>query len=160
MKFVFLVLSGLYFSGCATQSRLVYSSGFSFQNYDYVIVNKTDGSSTSTSLFGLDVEFANLMSRYNMKIIGDKEYDKLPEETKKRTLSARISFSQNTNSSSTNILSVSFDDTVTGRTGTNITTKVRGDMFDAHDRNKAFEKVSEPIIRAIASDKGLKVTEE
>jgi hypothetical protein len=39
----------------------------------------------------MDVEFANLLSRYNMKIVGNKEYENLSPEVKKRTLTARMS---------------------------------------------------------------------
>ena len=133
---------------------LVYSSGFSFANYDYVVVDKPDGRDTSTSLYGMDVEFANLLSRYNMKVIGSKEYEKLPLKDQKRTLDARMSV----NASKNRILfAVSFDDAVTLRTGSSISTYTHGDIFKANDRVKAFDSASQLIIRAIR-DKGLEIS--
>jgi hypothetical protein len=143
--------------GCATPNRLVYSSGFSFANYDYVVIAKSDGRDTTTSLYGMDVEFANLISRYNMKVIGDKEYDKLPLSIQKRTLNARMSV---TASNKRILLAVSFDDAITGRTGSSITALTRGDIFDLDDRTKTFEAASETIVKALRQDKGLQITDE
>jgi hypothetical protein len=147
----------LIIAGCATPNRLVYSSGFSFSNYDYLVIAKPDGRDTNTTLYGMDVEFANLMSRYNMKVIGDKEYDKLPIDIQRRTLYARMSVAA-TNKKI--LFSVSFDDAVTGRTGSSITTFADGDVFDADARTKAFEAMSETIIKALQQDKGLKITDD
>ncbi|MEI7534857.1 MAG: hypothetical protein WCK57_10860 [Verrucomicrobiae bacterium] len=145
-------------TGCFTPpSRLVYSNGFSFSNYDYLVVAKSEGRDTSTALYGMDIEFANLMSRYNMKIIGDKEYEKLPPETQKRALDARMSV---TASNGQILFSVSFDDAVTGRTVSSITTQAHGNIFDVYDRTKAFEAVSDTIIKALKQDKGLKITDQ
>lgn len=143
--------------GCATPNRLVYSSGFSFANYDFVVIAKTDGRDTATSLYGMDVEFANLISRYNMKVIGDKEYDKLPLNVQKRTLNARMSVTASNNRI---LLAVSFDDAITGRTGSSITALTRGNIFNLDDRTKAFEAASETIVKALQQDKGLQITDE
>jgi hypothetical protein len=143
--------------GCATPNRLVYSSGFSFANYDYLVIAKTEGRDTNTALYGMDVEFANLMSRYNMKVVGNKEYEKLSPEMQKRTLNARMSV---TASNKRILFAVSFDEAVTGRTGASITAFTKGNVFDADARTKAFEAVSETIIRALQQDKGLKITDE
>src|ERR1700681_952665 len=105
--FLISLALALTMTACATTNMLVYSSGFSFANYDYVVIAKPDGRDTSTSLYGMDVEFANLMSRYNMKVIGNKEVDKLGPEVQKRTLDARMSMSA---SNKRIQFSVSFDD--------------------------------------------------
>jgi hypothetical protein len=144
-------------TACATQNRLVYSSGFSFANYDYVVIAKPDSRGTNTSLYGMDVEFANVISRYNMKVIGTKEYDKLPLDVQKRTLDARMSV---TASNKRILLSVSFDDALTGRTGSSITALTKGNVFNLDDRTKAFEAVSATIIKALQQDKGLQITDE
>ena len=91
-----------------------------------------------------------------MKVIGDKEYEKLPTEIQKRTLEARMSV---TASNKKILFAVSFDDAVTGRTGASITTLADGEIFDLDDRTKAFENVSETIIKALQQDKGLKITD-
>jgi hypothetical protein len=131
---------------------MVYSSGFSFANYDYAFVSKMDGS--STALYGADIEFANLLSRYNIKIVGDKEFASLPREAQLRTMYARLSIAA---SGSRIMLSVSFDDAVTGKTGANFTTYGKGKIFDGKARGKAFENVSQMITKAIEQEKGLKV---
>lgn len=147
--------------GCSTPNRRVYSSGFSFSNYDYVIMYKPDSSVNSTAMYGMDVEFANLLSRVNMKVIGDKEYDVLPIEIKKRSLNVRLSLiSSGSNGSGTSLLSVSFDDAVSGKTVANFIEKARGDMFDFKDRTYALDSVSRTITRAIASEKGLEIIDK
>jgi len=142
---------------CATPNRLVYSSGFSFANYDFVVIGKPDGTSTSTTLYGMDVEFANLMSRYNFKVIGEKQLIDMPLEQQKRTLFARISMAA---AQKRIVFSVSFDDSVTGKTGSSITTYTKGDIFDTKYRDRAFESASVTIIRALQSDKGLIVVDD
>lgn len=133
---------------------MVYSSGFSFANYDYVVVGKTEGEDTNTSLYGMDVEFGNLMSRFNMKVIGDREYAKLPLEVQKRTLEARLSLSASSNRI---LLAVSFDDAITGKIGCSITSYTKGNIFDVDARSKAFDAASATIIQALQKDKGLQV---
>ena len=158
MRLLNLVLTVLFIVGCShNPSRKVYSSGFSFANYDYVVISKPDGQG-STTLYGMDVEFANLLSRYNIKVVGDKEFELLSVGNKKRCLIARMSLISSSNSSnSNNLLSVSFDDAVSGRTAANFISKADGDMFDAHDRTVAFENVSKDIVKSISKEKGLTV---
>ncbi len=138
-------------------SRLVYSAGFSFANYDYVVISKPDPHETSTALYGMDIDFANLLSRYNMRVIGDKEYETLPEDKKRRTLNVRLALIATEKRS---LLSVSFDDAVSGKTGSSITTQAKGDIFNLEDRTRAFEAASETIIRALEKDKSLVVSAE
>ena len=147
----------LLFVACSTPNRLVYSSGFSFANYDYLIVSKPDGREMSTSLYGMDVEFANLMSRYNYRILGDKEFEQMLSEQKKRTLIARISMSA---ASDRITLTVSFDDAVTGKTGSSITTFTKGDIFKTKYRDRVFESASATIIKALETDKGIVITDD
>ena len=143
------------FVGCATPNRIVYSSGFSFANYDFIMITKPDPQSTTTALYGMDVEVANLMSGYNIRVVGDKEYEKLPNETQKRTLIARIAM---TTGGKKIMLTASFDDAVSGKTGASITTYTDGDIFDPKARTEVFEKASETIVKALQQDKGLVIT--
>jgi len=156
-KFIIGFMLTCVLTGCATPNRIVYSSGFSFANYDYVVIAKPDSRDSVTALYGMDVEFANLISRYNMKVVGDKELGMLSPDFQKRALFARISITASKNRI---LLSVSFDDAITGRTGASITTLKRGNIFDVDDRTKVFEAASETIIRALQQDKGLKIRDE
>ncbi|HEY9248756.1 MAG TPA: hypothetical protein VIO38_06475 [Rariglobus sp.] len=151
-KLLFALIALLTFAGCSTPNRMVYSSGFSFANYDYAFVSKMDGA--STALYGTDIEFANLLSRYNIKIVGDKEFTSLPKEAQARTMYARVSISV---SGKLITLSVSFDDAVTGKTGANFTTFGKGKILDGKAREKIFEDVSRMITKAISEDKKLVV---
>ncbi len=141
--------------GCASQ-RLVYSNGFSFANYDFLIVGKPGGENPSTTLYGMDIEFANVMSRYNMKVIGTKEFADLTPEMQKRTLFARMSMSAGDKHIQ---LTVSFDDAVTNKTVSSITAENRGDIFDTGDRDKVFENATRVITQALEHEKGLTVAE-
>lgn len=144
--------------GCRTQpNRLVYSSGFSFANYDFLVIGQPDGQATSTTLYGMDIEFGNLMSRYNMKVIGNKEYERLPLEQQRRTLFVRLSIVATGNNL---LMSVSFDDAVTGRTGSSITSQSKGNVFNTKQRTRAFEMLSGTIIKALVTEKRLTVANE
>ncbi len=144
--------------GCAAGQayRVVYSPGFSFARYNYLVVAKP-GEKTSASLYGMDVEFANLMERYNWNVIGDKEYQGLTTDQQRQTLIARMAMISS--SEEENLLTVSFDDAVTGKTVATVTTEAEGDMFDPGDRTQAFESLSKAIVQTLERDKGLKVTE-
>lgn len=156
-KFYLALLIALMATACSTPNRLVYSSGFSFANYDYIVIAKPDANGTSTSLYGMDVEFANLMSRYNFKVIGDKEIVDMSPDQKKRALFARISMAA---AQKRITLTVSFDDVVTGRTGSSITTYTKGDIFKTKYRDEVFESASVTIISALERDKGLVIRED
>ncbi len=156
MKHIVVLLFSLFSVACASPNRVVYSSGFSFSNYDYVVVGKPDGQG-STTLYGMDVEFANLLSKYNMNIIGDKEFESMSPENKKRSLYARMSLSA---SDAYIVLTVSFDDAVTGRIGSSVTGSAKGNLFDGDDRGKAFESVASTVIKALQKDRGLKIIDE
>lgn len=152
-----LVIGVVALFGCSETYRLVYSNGFSFRNYDYIVVSKPDANATSTTLYGLDIEFANMMSRYNMNIVGDREYQGLSKEKQARTLLARLSLIST--GSNANLISVSLDDGPSGKTVASITAKAKGDMFSAKDRTKALEAVSKALIQSLERDKGLTVTD-
>lgn len=153
----FLITSALFFlAACHTESTLVYSSGFSFSHYEYVIVGKPDGEGTASALYGMDVELANLLTKYNMKVIGNNEYSALSTDEKGKTLFARMSMSA-TNKNL--VVTVSFDDMVTGRAGASVTTYASGDIFNMDSRNEAFNDAAEEIVKAFQHDKGLRISE-
>ena len=154
----FAVASLVFLVACSDPYRLVYSNGFSFSNYDFLVISKPDPTVTATSLYGMDIEFANMMSRYNMKVVGDKEFQTLTPEQKQRTLFARMSMTSS--SKKDNLISVSFDDAISGKTVASVTGRAKGDMFDASDRTKAFESVSNAIVQAMERDKGLRVQDQ
>jgi hypothetical protein len=137
-------------TACSTPPMPMYSRGFNFANYDYVVISKE----TITALYGLDIELANLLSRYDMKSIGDKELQTLPVDAQRRTLNTRMSVTENNKQI---LLSISFDDAATGRTGTNTTTYTKGKIFKPEDRTKAFASAAKIITRALEKDKGLQV---
>ena len=155
---VAIFISVIFVSGCSTApSRMVYSSGFSFNNYDFVVIGKPNGAESSTSLYGMDVELSNLLESYNFKVIGGKQFKTFDLDKQKEVLFASMSLSA---SNDRIVMTVSFDDAVTGKTGASITKYTDGDIFDTDERTEAFEGVSERLIRAIERDKALNVSRE
>lgn len=142
-------------TACATPNRLVYSSGFSFANYDYVFLAKPEGANANTALYGFDVEFGNILSSYNMRLVGDKQYASMPAAQQQRTLFARMAVA---GIDERIVLSVSFDDATSGRTGASITSSTKGELFEEDDRREAFESVSNTVVKALQQDKGLMVS--
>jgi hypothetical protein len=132
--------------------RLVYSSGFTFADYDYVVVSKpTAGTSGSARLYGMDIDFANLMGRYNMKVIGDKELASMEPTFRRRALFARMALEAN---GRVNLITVSFDDVITNRTGASASAAVNGDIFTTSERTRVFEALSNVLVKALQHDKG------
>ena len=154
---VFAMVGLLLIAACSVPYRLVYSSGFSFANYDYLVIGKPDLSS-STTLYGMDVEFGNLMARYNMNVIGNHDYERLPADEQKRSLFTRMSLIASGRKK--NLITISFDDAVSGKTVASLTAKAKGDMFDASDRTEAMESVSRAIVQALQRDKGLRIADD
>ena len=140
---------------CAPPSMLVYSAGFTFSKYDYLVFGKS-AEGQSTALYGMDVEVANLMARYNMKIIGDKEYPSMSHEDQAKTLFVRFAVANYNKKIS--LITISFDDAVSGKTAANVTSQAKGNLIDPSDRAKALETVSRPLIEALTHEKGLKVS--
>lgn len=142
-------------TACATPNRLVYSSGFSFANYDYVFLAKPEGANANTALYGFDVEFGNILSSYNMRLVGDKQYATMPPAQQQRTLFARMAVA---GEDERIVFSVSFDDATSGRTGASVTSSTKGELFEEDDRREAFESVSNTVIKALQQDKALVVS--
>jgi hypothetical protein len=148
------VLVVTFAAGCGPKYRLVYSSGFSFAKYDFMVIAKPEAGSTSIPLLGMDIEFGNLMSQHNMKIIGDKEFNRLPETDQTRTLIARLALIA---SAELNKITVVFDDAVSGRTVASISQDAKGDMLDEDERTRALKSLTNVVIQAIQKDKGLTI---
>jgi len=141
-------------ASCSQPSVLVYSAGFSFSKYDFLVFAKPIDGQT-TALYGMDVEIANLMARYNMKIIGDKELPNLSLDAKAKTLFVRGAIS--TFNKTKNVITISFDDAITGKTVANVTASSAGNLYKPNDRNNALEAVTQPLIEALSREKGLAV---
>ena len=137
-------------AGCSSPHKLTYSSGFSFANYDSIVIERPDAA--DGAVFGLDIEFANLFSRYGMKVLGQKEYEALPAEAKARTLVAHL---EHITGKERGLFSILFDDASTGKTLASVSGEAEGNMLDRDDRTEAFETISEALAEAIEKDRGL-----
>jgi hypothetical protein len=93
-----------------------------------------------------------------MKILGDKEFQALPQEKKNQTLWARMALTASNKED--NLITISFDDAVSGKTVASLTARAKGDMFDASDRTRAVENVGAALIQALERDKGLKISND
>ncbi len=151
MKSIFLLLfSALLLVACASNETVVYSNGFSFANYDYVVIERD----TNSAIYGMDLEFGNMIGAYNIAVVGSKEIENLPYEAKKRTLGVQLSVS---GSSERIMLGISFQDFITGRTVATIGSTEKGDLFDRDDRTEIFDLVTGTVVAAIKRDKLLNV---
>lgn len=144
-------------SACGSGSRVISGSEFSFGNYEYVVIAKPTAE-TGGVLYGMDVELANLMSRYGFKVIGDKEYAALAADQQGRSLLARMSVSAIDKKHA--VLSISFDDAVTGKVGAAATASDKANLYDAGDRSDLFEEAAESIIKRLEREKGAAASKE
>lgn len=144
------VFTVLLLAGCASQDTVVYGSGFSFANYDYIVMERDSNS----AIYGLDLKLGNRLSGYNMKLLGDKEYEALGPEQKQRTLGAQLSISGGDDRI---LLGLSLQNLTTGRTVATIGTTEKGDLFDKDDREDAFDELTKAVTGAIERDKKLLV---
>ena len=143
-----LVLVTLLLGGCASQDTVVYSDGFSFANYDYIIVKQGNHS----GVYGMDLQLANLVGRHNMHVLGDKEYENLPYDGKKRTLGAQLSVEGDEDRI---LLGLSLQDFLSGRTVATVGIAEKADLFDKADRDSAFQDLAEAVVGAIQRDRQL-----
>ncbi len=137
-------------------SQFVYSSGFSFSNYQYVIVEKPGGHTTSTDTYGLDVELADVLTRHNMKVIDDGGYELLSQGEKNKTLLARMGVAATNDKL---VITVSFDDMLTGHAGATVTTYADGNLFKSKERKQALDDAAKEIVKAFQHDKGPKTSD-
>lgn len=151
MKSVFILVVTVFLIACAGNETVVYSNGFSFAKYDYVVIERDDKSAA----YGLDVKFGNVISDYHLAVMGSKEYDNLPYAQKKRVLGARVSMSGD---SDRIVMGVAFQDYLSGRTVASMGTTERGDLYDKGDREKVFLIVFRSIAVAINEDRQNAIT--
>jgi hypothetical protein len=142
-------------AACSSPENLkVYSSGFSFSKYDYVVVGKPSGDS-SAFLYDMDVRLSNVLTEYGMKVVGNEQYKKMPPADQARTLVARMAMNAG---SGRIVLAVSFDDAVTGKVGASFTTKTDGDIGDPDDRAQVMDLTTKHLKKALQEDKGLNIS--
>jgi hypothetical protein len=146
MKSVFILVVTVFLIACAGNETVVYSNGFSFAKYDYVVIERDDNSAA----YGLDVKFGNVISDYHLAVMGSKEYDNLLYAQKKRVLGARVSMSGD---SDRIVMGVAFQDYITGRTVANMGSSEKGDLFDKGDREDVFLLVMRSVATAINADR-------
>lgn len=145
-----IVFAVLLLAGCASQDTVVYGSGFSFANYDYIVMERDN----TSAIYGLDLKLGNRIAGYNMTLLGDKEYEALSPEQKQRTLGAQLSISGGDDRI---LLGLSLQNLTTGRTVATIGTTEKGDLFDKDDREDAFRELTKAVTAAIERDKQLLV---
>ena len=146
MKSVFLIMLSVLLLACAGNETVVYSNGFSFANYKYVVIDRDDNSAA----YGLDIQFGNAIADYHLAVVGSKEYDNLPYAQKKQVLGARVSVSGD---SDRIVMGIAFQDYLSGRTVASMGTSEKGDLFDKGDREDVFMIVFRSIALAINADR-------
>lgn len=100
----------------------------------------------------MDIEFGNLMARNNMNVIGERQFEQMPDAERRKTLLARLALAA---SHKRNLLSVSFDDMSTGKTVATISRQGKGDLLDEDKRTEALETVADVVVRQIQREKGI-----
>lgn len=146
MKSVFLIMLSVLLLACAGNETVVYSNGFSFANYKYVVIDRDDNSAA----YGLDIRFGNAIADYHLAVVGSKEYDNLPYAQKKQVLGARVSVSGD---SDRIVMGIAFQDYLSGRTVASMGTSEKGDLFDKGDREDVFMIVFRSVALAINADR-------
>ncbi|WP_269619615.1 hypothetical protein [Zhongshania sp. BJYM1] len=146
MKSVFLFVVTAFLIACAGNETVVYSNGFSFSKYEYVVIEGDDNSAA----YGLDVAFGNIISDYHLAVVGSKEYENLPYAQKKRVLGARVSVKGD---SDRIVMGIAFQDYITGRTVASMGSSEKGDVFDRDDREEVFQLVMRSVATAINADR-------
>ena len=149
-------LALLLLAACSSTPQLTTSSGFSFASFDSVVIAKP-ATATDATLFGLDVDMANALGRYGLKVIGDRELEGLKDDARARTLVVRLALK---GSGEKHVVTISFDSAATGRTEATITAEAEGNLFDADSRREAFEELRHAVLSRVARDKGLEYEED
>jgi hypothetical protein len=149
-------------SACSTPTRYVASRGFTFDRYDYIVSGPGGGGwenkygGRSQTMFGLDIDINNYLASYNFNIVGYKEYESLTPQQQARTLDFGVSVASSIEQS---VLTVSFNDAVTGRTMASFTQTADGDITDIHTREEILGKVMEKMTEIFSDARGLDVNE-
>lgn len=151
-RFVCVVLLAVSASACHTE-RMIYANDFSFANYQYLVIDKPQGQG-SPFLYSLDLDVGNVLSKYGLRVLGDKEAADLTDEQKRKTLIVRGAMDAQKDERMA--LSVSFDDYVTDRSLANMTATSKGNVYDADDRSKAYQRLQEALRQSIEQEKGLR----
>lgn len=133
---------------CSKPNEVVSAPSFRFAAYDFVVIAKPGAS--ESALYGMDVLLANLLDSRGFTSVGDRYYStQMTPPEQKRTLFVRMAM---VNDGKKNLLAVSFDDAVSGRTMSSISEFAKGDIYDNDDRKAAFDKLSLAILAALAPE--------
>ncbi|GAB3375969.1 hypothetical protein NCG89_03990 [Spongiibacter taiwanensis] len=151
MKKGMALLLSLWLVGCANQENLVYSPGFSFADYQFIVLEK----GKSSGVFGFDLQLANTFTENQFQVLGDKEVANLPYEDKKQTLGALLTVDGDDDSI---LLGISLQNFISGRTVATIGLAEDGKLTKKKERDRAYQQLAEALSEAIRKDRATVVT--
>ena len=106
------ILMTLFVTGCGTANKATISDSANLNNYNYVTITNVMEYGNSPVLMDLSVRIYDILSKTRLKVIGDREIDKLSDEYKKELLLVHYAASQNQNES---IVSINFVEYLSGK---------------------------------------------
>ncbi len=144
-------------AGCHDDdAMLVYSSGFSF--LEVRIRDRRKAGQSGYEPRAVRAGCRVIESPYSIQHEGNRRQgiQRPVDDDRSKTLLARMALSA---SKKKLVITVSFDDMVTGRTGASVTTYADGDLFDAGSRTSVFNDAAGELVKAVQHDQGLKISD-
>ncbi len=141
-KYVVVLLGLLVLSSCSTDKTLV-SKGSKLDKYEYASLTQARNSFGTVTDIEIEPGIYDAVEATRLQMVGERRIQDLSEEQKEKLVLVKYSATSTANES---VLSVSFEDYMTGKVVTSCRASNRGAWTRQRDVDKAIRKLRSRIL--------------
>lgn len=141
-KYVIVLLGFLVFTSCSTDKTLV-SKGSKLDKYEYASIVQARNSFGTVNDIEIEPGIYDAVEATRLQMVGERRIQELSEEQKEKLVLVKYSATSTPNES---VLSVSFEDYMTGKVVSSCRSSNRGSWTRQRDVDRAISKLRTRIL--------------
>ena len=142
-SYLIILLSVFAFSSCSTDKTMI-AKGVNFNKYEYASLVQTRNSFGTVNDIEIEHGIYDAIESTRLQMVGDRRINDLSPEQKEKLVLAKYSATSNENES---VLSVSFEDYMTGKTVASCRASSKGAWTRQKDVDRAIKKLCDRIAK-------------
>lgn len=136
--FLFILLGAFVFSSCSTDKTMI-AKGVDLKKYEYASLTQTENGFGTTTDIEIEPGIYDAVEATRLQMVGERRIEELSPEQKEKLVLVKYSATSSTKKS---VLSVSFEDFMTGKTIASCRSSNGTAWTRQKDVNKAIRKIA------------------
>ena len=141
--YLFILLSVMAFSSCSTDKTMI-AKGVNLNKYEYASLVQTKNGFGTTTDIEIEPGIYDAIESTRLSMVGDRRIEDLSSDQKAKLVLAKYSATSNQNES---VLSISFEDYMTGKTVASCRASSKGAWTRQKDVDRAIRKLGDRIVK-------------